>query len=313
MLKQPTPTFFKTPWSCKKETQPQALSDIDLNNPGHCDKSATEIAKMIRPALKDHLKRTAYDMTGYIEAAIEADDSNYTFDSFATIQKYNGSNCIGLSLSLLTDIVFKFFGKTPPIYVIPSTLPEYFGLPKGAFGHAALLMVCRDGLILLESGFHVQEPIVLHKKEAQTLLVGGDTLWRFYWDGGDSIKTTFVSEKYGEERFEYTLKHISNPDAAITQSSLLTGERQRLSFVIRNSEGKQIKYATINRTKQQVEAFDLESQERLTLPFSELNIEELSQTLSFLSDDVILRIKRILKSLLNETTPSKNLPLSLSN
>ena len=296
-MKQNTNRFFEQPWLYKNETQLTQLSAIDLDNAGPCDKYTRDVASMIAPTIKNHLKGTAYDITGYIAEAIREKDPDYQFDSYEIIQKYDASNCIGLSLSLLMDLVFKFEEKIPPIYVIPATLPKHYGVPMDVFGHVALLIVCRDGLILLDSGFHIHEPIMLYKDKEYVLKAGGNTVCKFYWDGGCKIKANIFNEKYGLENFEYTLKHISNPDAVITQSQ--TGNRKRISYVTRDGDGTITKQVTINRTLEQVEAQDYETKQQIIIPFSEVNVDTFEEILSFLPEKIIARLRLILRELLD--------------
>ncbi|MCF6777729.1 hypothetical protein L3V83_14250 [Thiotrichales bacterium 19X7-9] len=218
------------------------LTDIPLQNYRY---TMVELRDKYRDILQAHLPRTAYDRSGFFHDAIEEGSDSHKFDSFAMMQKYDSSNCIGLTLSLILDIYFKTNGNCAPLYVIPGTLPRHYELDENLYGHVALLSVCSDGIILMDSGFHISEPILLRKGETVNHQAVTGITWQFKWDGEN------INAFQGKESFKYHLKHISNPDDMITQTQ--TGNANKVSFVSRSSEGKVVSHVSINKAKQTIE------------------------------------------------------------
>lgn len=259
------------PWQAKTSAEPPHLHPIYLSTSKALLTTDTA-ANRIRPIIKRHIGETQYDITPYIVDAIEKNDANFEFDSTATFQRYGSSNCIGLSLQLLTLIVLLSSDtltpiSRPPIYVIPSTLPAHFGVPSDQFGHVALLMNCRDGIILIDSGFHIPEPIVLKKNQPWTFKNHQFT-FQCQWSGGNKIAAQLTTNRYGTESFEYVIQRISNPDQAITQHQ--TVDRPNLSYVERNESGEVTRQIKVNQRKEQIEASDAMTGNRTCIPIDQL-------------------------------------------
>lgn len=205
----------------EKSESSSFLVDIKPHSTVRCE----DIIDLLNRRLQEHLFHTAYNNIGMF---FQRQRSTGTFqvDSFAHYAQFSSGNCIGLTLGLIQHLVnhcrnWEALMRLPPMYVIPATLPSHYA-SKGEFGHAALLVVCSNGLILLDSGFHLPQGIILQGKEEVSLSVS-DKIWRFQLEEQYNenktlrgvIHASVETPRFGRERFQYTLRHISNPDGII--------------------------------------------------------------------------------------------------
>jgi hypothetical protein len=231
--------------------------------------------------LKEHLLNTAYNN---ISMLFQRQQSTSTFevDSFANYEQFSSGNCIGLTLGLIQNIInycrnWEETMTLPPMYVIPATLPAHYGNSE-EFGHVALLVVCANGLILLDSGFHIPQGVVLKNNDEVSLQVG-DKTWRFRLDPQSKIDdkirlkgyihASVESPRFGREEFQYTLRHISNPDGIILKKMT---DAHNVSYVRRDWCGLQTSHVTVygcpplivEQIKSLVSSFLEESRQALT-------------------------------------------------
>lgn len=221
-----------------------------------------QITTRLNSILRQHLHYSYYDSIGFFSERLR----HKTADSYAVFQRYSSGNCIGLTLGLLHEILSALGGgkwatimRLPPFYVIPATLPAHYGGDANVFGHVALLAVCSNGLILLDSGFHIPQPIVLKNTEEVSLIVGEKT-WRFRLQLPEKrngvlipgkISASVETKKFGKEAFEYQLRHISNPDEIVLHAHIK--KTRRISYVQRNMDGIQINHVTLDFNTQKIQ------------------------------------------------------------
>ncbi|KTD05509.1 hypothetical protein Lgra_3386 [Legionella gratiana] len=215
-----------------------------------------EIVDRLNKRLREHLWHTAYDNIGMLFQRRQSTCSAFKVDSYAYYQQFSSGNCIGLTLGLIQNILnycrnWDEIMRLPPLYVIPATLPPHYGRADD-FGHVALLVLCSDGVILLDSGFHIPQAIVLKNREEVTVTVG-EKIWRFQLEQeikhedkvhiSGVIHASVETPLFGRESFKYLLRHISNPDGIILRTNM--ADARRVSYVRRDWDGVQTSHITI--------------------------------------------------------------------
>ncbi|MFJ1269243.1 hypothetical protein ACD661_11815 [Legionella lytica] len=242
-----------------------------------------EIIERLNQRLKEHLFTTAYNNIGMFFQQRQS-APNFQLDSFAHYEQFSSGNCIGLTLGLIQHILnycrnWEAIMRLPPMYVIPATLPSHYERTE-EFGHVALLVACSDGLILLDSGFHLHQGIVLKNDEEVSLSVG-DKTWRFRLEQQihpvdkkilrGTIQASVETSRFGREQFQYTLRHISNPDGIILKRNMV--DARRVSYVRRDWDGLQTNHVTVCLREQSIKmAFlkkDRISYQKIELSFTE--------------------------------------------
>lgn len=219
------------------------------------------IIQACQDMLRDHLANTNYDRLSMAEKFLDYVTENHMEDNLITaynafassfnqaIFDDSSGNCISLNKDLQRRFDFRI-----PINTIVSTLPRSHYQPGFPFyAHVATAIYCSDGIILMDSGFHVPQPIILRPSIPMSIDLGSRGTWVFVYDGVRKIDCTICpnqttmhwdEERQKKLRFTYYLRHILNPHSAISYPILAMD--RKIPLVSRDSEGRKLAQLTIN-------------------------------------------------------------------
>lgn len=276
-----------------------------------------EIVDLLNKRLREHLLQTAYNNIGMFFQRRQSTQSSFKVDSYAHYQQFSSGNCIGLTLGLIQNIVtycrnWDEIMRLPPLYIIPATLPSHYGSVDD-FGHVALLVLCSNGVILLDSGFHIPQAVVLKNME-EVIVSVGEKIWRFQLEQerkhvdktriSGVIHASVETPRFGRESFKYLLRHISNPDGIILRTNM--ADAHRVSYVRRDWDGMQTSHITICFNEQLIKMAFLKKDSNLyhkaEIRFSESNSDILDIRLRLYGcpPDLVRQIKYIVNPDANE-------------
>ncbi len=234
----------------------------------------TALVNMLRERLIAQTVARNYDRMIYINAflsfmernpGLSMDEALATFDvdSAALVVSAAGGHCSALSCNLLRQ-----GGLGEGAYLVASQLPADYqqeGAPE--YCHVAAMIRFRNpedendqGLILLEPGFNITEPIVVRPGPGTRLDVG-EEVWVFTLseDGSEIVcqpepkdsKVKWKERKKKDKRMIYRTDRFLNPDLSLTVPLLRVDQRPQI--LARDEKGNVVAVIAVNYKKGVVE------------------------------------------------------------
>lgn len=230
--------------------------------------SIQTVGPIVREELHRFIKSAYYDRSIYfletdlnpLQGLEEPYRRKRFFDTLKAFEKHGSGNCVGMSKflkkKLKTSIGLDF-------KIIPSGVPQYLrqeNMPK--YPHAALILSCIDGYVLVDPSMNIPDPIMLTEGHSTLTNLGHRGIWKFKLnsseeqiqvsaDSSNPIDQPWEEKRKADSSYTYILKELRNPDHAISWSHFLNDRRVMIYPLTFPTE--ETYRLTINILKRQVE------------------------------------------------------------